>query len=178
MQANSMWLDWYKRLSSWKVVLGAGLAYVVFQGAMAVILSPLGGDPLILQTTYSAETFRAILAKWGEKGELIYRAHYSLDFIHPFVYSVFLSGLVAWITHKLPNAPTRLHMAVFFLPYAAGACDIAENFFHLGFLNRPQLITPGWVAVSATFANTKWTLAAATLTAVALWAARRVKGEE
>lgn len=168
-----MWLDGYKRLASWKLVALAGVIYVIFQGAMAVILSPLGGDPLILQTTFSAQTFQAILDRWGEGGQLVYQRHYCLDFIHPFIYSIFLSGLVALATHRIPGAPKRSHMVFFSLPYAAGTCDIVENFFHLGFLSHPGFITPKWVAVSASFANTKWALVAVTLAGVMVYAVGR-----
>jgi len=164
---------WYQKLSSGKVVVVSGIIYIISQAFILAILSCLGHDPLTLQTTFSKTVFTGILEKWGQSGLHIYKTHFYVDFVHAFIYAVFLSSWIAYLTVKPGKKPAPLHLVLWALPFIAGLCDVIENIFHLVLISNPADISGTLIKVSAAFANTKWGLARISLVAIVFYALRR-----
>jgi hypothetical protein len=151
------------RLDSGRVILLFGLLYAASQLAIAVVVRPLGGDPLRVQTTLDAEAVRAIFDRWDRAGlTAVYARHYRYDMIHPLWYGVFLAALLARAL-RARAAPARWN-ALLLLPFAAALCDVVENVVHLSFLADRAHITAGRVLLGNGAALLKWTLVLMVLT--------------
>jgi hypothetical protein len=145
------------RLDSWRLIACFGLIYAASQIAIAVVVRPLGSDPLRVQTTLDAAGVRAIFARWDAAGLTpIYAAHYRYDMIHPLWYGVLLAALLA-TAFRARAVPARWDVLLL-LPFAAALCDVVENLVHLSFLADRTSITPGRVLVGNGAALLKWAL--------------------
>lgn len=155
-----------RRLAAWPVIAGFGAIYFLSQALIGVVVQPLGSDMLRVQTSLSAETVRAIFARWEAAGLLdAYLAHYRYDMVHPLWYGVFLAALLARGFEANQVDPRRNLLLL--LPFVAAACDLLENVLHLGFAANRDLITPATVLVANGAALTKWAIAAGCLVAAA-----------
>lgn len=160
-----------RRLDSWTVIAVFGVIYFASQITLGTIVHPLGPDMLVVQTTLSADDVRAIFATWEAAGLLdTYASHYRFDMIHPLWYSLFLAALLAKGLNA--NALDARWNRLLLMPFAAGACDVVENFLHLGYLADRATITASNVLVSNGAANLKWALAIASVIAVISLAVR------
>lgn len=166
---------WYRTLANWKLVLVTGVLYFLSQILIGHILERIGpADVLALQTTFSAHRFLEILGQWGERGVSVYMSHFTLDFIHPVWYALFLSSFMAWLTARPEKEPSRGMLILFFLPYVAGACDLIENTIHVLLLRRVVPVSEAPVFFSALCANTKWLLAGISVIAVLALGVKRL----
>lgn len=136
-----------------------GIIYFTSQLIISSIMNPLGiKDALILQTTFSNDTFKAIASGWIATGQIgIYYEHFYFDNFHPIWYSIFLSLLIAR-TFKINNTNPKFNFIIL-TPFIAGICDLIENMMHLYLLADLNRATPALVALSGTATNTKWLLA-------------------
>lgn len=155
-----------------RIVVGFGAAYLVSQILIARILHPLDPlDVLRVQTTLRAPVVRETFARWGADGLLeVYVRHYSLDFVHPALYAMFLGASLAWLLDR--NRLSSAWDVVLLLPIAAALCDLVENASHVAFLADDANVTTAWVAVSGAAAITKWLLAAGSILLIAILAVR------
>lgn len=165
MNTTSTWAVLRERLDDWRVIIAFGVIYVASQTALAVIVAPLGGDMLRVQTSLSAETVRGIFARWDDLGLLpVYSAHYTLDMVHPIWYAVLLAAMLAK-GFNANQVATRWN-PLLSLPFAAAACDVIENLAHIAFLADRSMITTGWVLLANGAANIKWLIALGSVVAV------------
>jgi len=141
--------------------------YLVSQVAILFITRDLGTDFLGIQVTLSAERFADIAGSWQSSGLLdAYYRHFYLDYVHPFIYSFFLSCLMALAFNKRNTAGK--YNAFLILPFMAGALDIAENTFHLYMLSDFNRITEWMVMLSGTCTNLKWFISSGCLLAAVI----------
>jgi len=153
-------------LASWWIILGFGAAYFLSQAAIGARVHALGADMLRVQTTLSAETVRAIFAKWDAAGLVdVYSSHYSYDMVHPLWYGVFLTALLArgFDANRVPASRNALLL----LPFVAAVCDLLENLIHLTFVADRANITTSAVLIANGAALTKWAIAGGSVVAVA-----------
>lgn len=159
-------------LTNTKLIVALGVAYLVSQAVIASILHEL--DPptvLRLQTTFSVEVFRSILAQWSDAGLIdTYWSHYRLDFLHPFLYSALLAALLARALDTNGLGPR--YDRVLLIPFVAGALDVVENLSHVVMLWDQTRIAQPLVAVSGLAANLKWLGALGSLSAAMVLFAR------
>lgn len=158
-----MFSAYRRRFGTPKAVLLLGAIYLASQIAIASIIHDMGAlEFLKAQTTFSRATYVEQVKQWQER-ELMgdYRRHFYLDFLHPLWYALFLSALMAAGFNR--NGLSSRSDRILCLPFAAGAMDLVENCFHVRFISDVDTI-PSWMIVaSATAANLKWLLVAASL---------------
>lgn len=159
-------------LASRWIVVGFGVAYLVSQVLIARILHPLDPlDVLRAQTTLHAPVVREIFARWGASGLLdAYVRHYSLDFVHPALYAIFLGASLSLLLDR--NRLSSSWDVVLLMPIVAALCDLFENVSHVAFLADEANLTPAWVAASGVAAITKWLLAGSSIVLIAILALR------
>lgn len=173
----------YFRLGRGRVAAAFAVLTILSQVSMRVMLSRLGGDTLRLQLTFSREGFLEILGRWGRMGTSIYMRHFSLDFIHPFLYSIFFAALMAWLAARdRSRPPGNVLLALFCLPLIAGACDLMENLIHVLMIKAVLPVSDILVFASGSFSAVKWFLILSSLCiclalAGARIAAKAKKGE-
>ncbi|KQC11019.1 MAG: hypothetical protein APR62_10790 [Smithella sp. SDB] len=136
-----------------------GIFYFTSQIIIGSILHPLGvKNALVLQTTFSSDTFKSIASVWIASGQInTYYKHFYFDNFHPIWYSIFLSLLIAK-AFKIKNINPKFNFIIF-TPFIAGICDLIENIMHIYFLADLNRATPALVALSGLATNTKWFLA-------------------
>jgi len=136
----------------------ATLAFVLSQGYLLFQFHRLRPNILVLQLAFDAERYWAILGAWGATGLQAYRDHFSWDFVHLGIYSVFgflmatRSGLFA------PSEGQAARRAAWMLPWAA-AFDVAENLLQLHLLAGPFGASSPAIPLSALCSAIKWGLA-------------------
>ena len=158
---------WYGMLSSGKSVVVFCVAFLVSQAVIVSMLLQLGhSDPLILQLTFSRSMFMDILQKWGQPGIGIYKKHFFVDYPHAFIYASFLASIIGYLMAEQDREPAPVHLALFFLPYVAGLCDLAENTLHLYLISNPAAVSGALVKISAAMAWTKWSIAGISIVAI------------
>ena len=146
-----------------------GLCNVLLFAGMTVLLAPLKPGILALQCSFTCESFRAVLAAWGEAGLRRYRAHLPVDCIFLLGYAAF--GYL-WATQATLPA-WAVALAPWVLP-AAAVCDALENLVHLRLARAGVSAAPGWYAFTGTCSALKWALVFvfAGLVLVAAWVGR------
>ena len=139
--------------------LVATLIFIVSQGYLGYPLHHLRPNILVLQLTFDADRYWAILAAWGDAGMSAYRAHFSHDFIHAFVYAAF--GYVVATRGGLfaPEAQRAARRTAALLPVAA-LFGLAENLLQLHLLAGPVGAASLAIPLSALCSTVKWGLAA------------------
>lgn len=144
--------------SSRLAVCLATLAFVVSQANLGYLLHQLRPNILVLQSTFDADAYWAILRAWGDAGVARYRAHFPYDLLHPFVYALF--GWVLACRAGLFAAGERRAMtrAAWMLP-VAGLFDQAENLCQLRLLAGPFGAPSVLIPLSALCSSIKWGLA-------------------
>lgn len=148
-----------QKMSSGRILIVSAILYCISQTIIAVILHPLEMDPLIFQITFSKSVFLEILEKWGPAGLEIFKKHYYVDFVHPFIYATFLSSSIAYVTVQLYEKPASLHRVFFSLPIIAGILDLFENVFQLIAISDPAGVSEYLIICIGAVSNTKWSLA-------------------
>ncbi|MEW5736200.1 MAG: hypothetical protein AB1921_15230 [Thermodesulfobacteriota bacterium] len=173
------------RLGRGRVVGAFALLTLLSQATMRVMLSRLGADTLRLQLTFSSEGFLAILGRWGRMGTSVYMSHFWLDFAHPFLYSVFFAALTAWLSGRSrQNPPGTFFLALFAMPFLAGACDLMENVIHVLMIEAVLPVSDPLVFASGTASAAKWLLLLASALVCLALAGKRIavaatkKGED
>ncbi len=161
------------RLNRLPVKAGAAFfcVYVISQVFIAMLLGHKVGAELVpMQLAFSKHRFDTIVTGWSTENLAQFQHHYYLDFIHPLWYGVTL----AWALAKtLP--PGRKWLV--WLPVVAALCDLCENVLHAipAFNGTFRELDQPVIALSSTFAATKWLLAAVSVVLVVVYFIRARK---
>jgi hypothetical protein len=145
---------------TWLIVL-FGIAYLISQVTILIIVEPLGGQFAKLQCFgFSPETYFAVFRHWEETGVMAaYKAHFVLDNVHWVWYAAFFTFLLCRLfeSNQLPH---RLNW-VLLLPLASGLLDWYENRLQLVFLGSPNFstIVDPLPLLSTIASDIKWALA-------------------
>ena len=150
----------YQMSKETRFLLVTGVAYLVSQTIILIILHPLGSASVLqLQTTFSPKLFLETISGWESAGlRHLYERHFYFDHLHPLWYSLFLSGLIALVIHRR-QLSSRFRLLLI-IPFIAGFCDVIENQFHIWFLADLSRVTNVPLSCSAFSCNLKWTLVA------------------
>jgi hypothetical protein len=138
-----------------------GIAYLVSQITILVIVEPLGSSFLELQCFgFSAERSIEIFRHWEEIGAMeAYRAHFALDDVHWVWYSVFFTVVLCSLFERR-QIPHRFNWLLL-LPLTSGLLDWYENQLQHVFLNSNDFsgVVDPLPLLSTLASVTKWTLA-------------------
>jgi len=140
------------------IVCISALLFIASQVAIAAILLPLHPSIFSIQFSFTPESFWHILDLWGSSGLAAYRAHFPLDFVHPFLYGV-LGVLLTTKTSLFTSVRTLAYrIALWSLP-VAGIFDLFENVGRLYLLGQPHGSRSILIPATATCSSLKWALA-------------------
>lgn len=155
-----------KKLCSTRFLVVSAVLFVASQASIGAILRDVGPARVLrAQTTFSKETFLAIVGEWQREGVMPqYYRHFIPDFVHPVWYALLFAALLARGLDR-QGLPERWN-AVLLLPFVAGAFDLVENCLHLLFLSDLGAVTQPLIALSALASNLKWALLAVSLVVV------------
>ncbi|MBL8458459.1 MAG: hypothetical protein JNM92_03780 [Zoogloea sp.] len=143
--------------SSKAVVIVATSVFVLSQAYLASLVHALRPNIVVLQLTFSPHRYWEILDEWGEAGRALYRGHFSADFIHIGVFSLF--GYLIARHGGLFDPGERAAASRFaaLLP-VAGLFDLGENLLQLALLSGPVGADSVAIPLSALCSTVKWTL--------------------
>ena len=125
---------------TWLITL-FGIAYVISQITIVLILEPIAESMIILQTTgVSANDYLAVFRDWEASGGMaFYRGHFILDDVHWIFYTgLFTAGLCRLF--ELHNVAHRYNWLLL-LPLGSGLLDWYENRLQHVFLSASDFAT-------------------------------------
>ncbi len=125
---------------TWIIVL-FGLAYLVSQVTIIIILGPIEDAMIKLQTTGTSVTdYISVFSAWEASGDMaFYRAHFLLDDFHWVWYTIFLTASLCRLFDRFEISGERNWFLV--LPLASGLLDWYENHLQHIFLSSPDFRT-------------------------------------
>ena len=125
---------------TWIIVI-FGIAYLVSQVTIIIILGPIEDAMIKLQTTgTSVSDYMAVFGAWEASGEMaFYRAHFLLDDFHWVWYTVFLTALLCRLFDRFQISSERNWFLL--LPLASGLLDWYENHLQHVFLSSADFST-------------------------------------
>jgi len=150
------------------------LAFVAF--AWFDRARPAGTPGVVaLELAFSEEAFHRIITQWGAEGVRAYRTStIYIDCWFPIAYALLLSSLIAVLTVKPGETPSRLQVICFALPFIAGLFDWVENTLHLVLLRDPSNLSAPLVLLASIAAAIKWGLIAVSIVVILYLALRRI----
>ena len=158
---------------TWIVVL-FGLAYLVSQVTIIVILGPIEDAMINLQLTgTSASEYVLVFRAWSASGDMdFYRAHFLLDDVHWIWYTIFFTALLSRLFDRFEVSPGRNWFLL--LPLASGLLDWYENHLQHIFLSAADFSTiiDPLPLYSTLASDIKWALAAMYLVTTAVLVVR------
>ena len=163
---NSISLDNLRRElgQTWIIVL-FGIAYLLSQVTIIIILGPIEDAMLKLQMTGTSVTdYMSVFGAWEASGDMAsYRAHFILDDIHWIWYTVFSTAALCRLFDRFEISSDRNWFLL--LPLASGLLDWYENRLQHVFLSAADFTTiidplPLYSTVAS---DVKWVLALAYL---------------
>lgn len=146
---------------TWLIAL-FGIAYVISQATIIIILGPIEDAMIALQTTgTSASDYLTVFRGWQESGEMdIYRAHFILDDVHWIWYAGLFTVLLCWLfeRHEVANK----YNWVLMLPLGSGLLDWFENKMQHIFLSTADfsMIVDPLPLISTLASDMKWLFSA------------------
>ena len=144
----------------WIVVM-AGIAYLVSQVTILIILGPIAETMFRLQLSgVSAADYISVFGAWQESGEIaFYRAHLILDDIHWVWYAIFFTALLSLLFNRC-DVPASWNW-ILLLPVGSGLLDWFENKLQHVFLSTSNFTTifDPLPLISTLASNIKWLLA-------------------
>ncbi|WP_206491779.1 hypothetical protein [Rhodococcus sp. KRD162] len=144
-------------------MLGWSALFVVSQANIARLLGPSAPKVLAVQTAWSAQRYRQILASMDDTELARFRSHYLPDFVHPPIYAVALRAGARSLAAKTPLSPTAT-TALAVAPVVSAAGDYIENIVGLILVDNREQITDTVVRATTVVSTTKWVLAIGTVT--------------
>ncbi len=139
---NKLSLDNLRRElgQTWIIVL-FGLAYLISQVTIIIILGPIEDAMIKLQTTgTSVSDYLSVFSAWEASGDMaFYRAHFLLDDFHWVWYTVFLTALLCRLFDRFEISAERNWFLL--LPLASGLLDWYENHLQHIFLSSADFST-------------------------------------
>lgn len=146
---------------TWLIAL-FGIAYIISQITIIVILGPIEDAMIALQTTgTSASDYLTVFKTWENSGEMdIYRAHFILDDVHWIWYAGLFTVLLCWLFER-HNVSSKYNW-VLMLPLASGLLDWFENKMQHIFLSTADfsMIVDPLPLISTLASDMKWLLSA------------------
>ena len=123
------------------IIVFFGIAYLVSQVTILIILGPIEDAMIKLQTTgTSAADYLAVFNAWEASGDMaFYRAHFLLDDVHWIWYTIFLTTALCRLFDRFEISSDRNWFLV--LPLASGLLDWYENHLQHVFLSSPDFST-------------------------------------
>lgn len=146
-----------------RTMLGWSALFVVSQANIARLLGPTAPNVLAVQTAWSEQRYRRILASMDEAEIARFRSHYLPDFVHPVIYAVALRAGAKSLAAKTPLSPT-VTKALALAPVASAAGDYIENIVGLILVDNREQITDTVVRATTAVSTVKWILAIGSLT--------------
>jgi hypothetical protein len=124
----------------WIIVL-FGLAYLVSQVTIIIILGPIEDAMINLQTTGTSVTdYLSVFGAWEASGDMVfYRAHFLLDDFHWIWYTIFLTAVLCRLFDRFEISSQRNWFLL--LPLASGLLDWYENRLQHVFLSSADFKT-------------------------------------
>jgi len=125
---------------TWIIVL-FGLAYLISQVTIIIILGPIENAMIKLQTTgFFASDYVSVFGAWEASGDMaFYRAHFLLDDVHWIWYTMFLTTALCRLLDRFEVSSERNWFLL--LPLASGLLDWYENRLQHVFLSSPDFST-------------------------------------
>ena len=146
------------------VLIAAIIVFAISQISLTRLMGPIANEALGLQLTFSADRFSETVQGWSAEDMQNYLRQLRWDYLHLVIYGFALWWGVFRLNQLRPLHP-RLRKGLLAAPIIAGLLDVVEDSIHLWMLHAaPDLmIAQPWVAIAATAALAKWTLALGTL---------------
>ena len=125
---------------TWIIVL-FGIAYLVSQVTILIILGPIEDAMLKLQLTgISVTDYVSVFGAWEASGDMaFYRAHFILDDVHWIWYSVLFTAVLCRLFDRFEISSARNWFLL--LPLASGLLDWYENRLQHVFLSSEDFST-------------------------------------
>ncbi|TFI41260.1 hypothetical protein E4P29_20900 [Rhodococcus sp. 1R11] len=144
-------------------LLGWSALFVVSQANIARLLGPAAPKVLAVQTAWSEQRYRQILASMDETEIARFRSHYLPDFVHPAIYAIALRVGARSLAAKTPLSPA-VTTALALAPVASAAGDCIENIVGLILVDNREQISDTVVRATTVVSAVKWILAIGSLT--------------
>ncbi|MBY4276921.1 hypothetical protein HQO27_25805 [Rhodococcus fascians] len=144
-------------------LLGWSALFVVSQANIARLLGPAAPKVLAVQTAWSEQRYRQILASMDETEIARFRSHYLPDFVHPAIYAIALRAGARSLAAKTPLSPA-ITTALAVAPVASAAGDYIENIVGLILVDNREQISDTVVRATTVVSTVKWILAIGSLT--------------
>ena len=162
---------------TWIIVL-FGIAYLVSQVTIIIILGPIEDAMLKLQMTgTSVADYVSVFGAWEASGDMaFYRAHFLLDDYHWILYTVFFTALLCRLFDRFEISGARNWFLV--LPLSSGLLDWYENRLQHIFLDSADFTTiiDSLPLFSTLASDVKWVLALSYLGTTIVLTARLALG--
>lgn len=126
------------------------------------MLGPAGPRVLQVQTAWSADRYREILAGMDSAETARFRSHYYPDFVHPVLYAAALRAGATRLGELTPLDPAVARVLAA-APVVSAAGDYVENVVGLHLLDHPERITDPLIRATTAVSVTKWALALGSL---------------
>jgi len=159
---NGISLDYLRRElgRTWIIVL-FGIAYLISQVTIIIILGPIEDAMLHLQITgTSVADYMSVFGAWEASGDMaFYRAHFLLDDFHWVWYTIFFTALLSRLFDRFEISSERNWFLL--LPLASGLLDWYENHLQHVFLSSADFtaIIDPLPLLSTVASDVKWVLA-------------------
>ncbi|MFI8567867.1 hypothetical protein ACIGGF_15040 [Rhodococcus sp. NPDC078407] len=145
-----------RKLVAWSAL------FVVSQANIARLLGPSAPKVLAVQTAWSEQRYRNILASMDETEIARFRSHYFPDFVHPAIYAIALRAGARSLAEKTPLSPAAT-TALAVAPVVSAAGDYIENIVGLTLVDNREQITDTVVRATTVVSTVKWLLAIGSL---------------
>lgn len=145
-----------RKLVAWSTL------FVVSQANIARLLGPSAPKVLAVQTAWSEQRYRQILASMDDAGIARFRSHYFPDFVHPAIYAIALRAGARSLATKTPLSPAAT-TALAVAPVVSAAGDYIENIVGLMLVDNREQITDTVVRATTVVSTAKWILAIGSL---------------
>ena len=145
------------KLSSRTKVILATLAFCLSQAYLIGSLHSLRPNIVELQLTFAPDRYWEILKLWGEAGRAAYHDHFSADFMHIGIFSLFGYLLAHHAGLFDPDERKKAWQLGVMLP-VAGMFDLGENLLQLTLLSGPPGADSIAIPLSALCSGAKWGL--------------------
>ena len=125
---------------TWIIVL-FGVAYLISQVTIIVILGPIEDAMIKLQTTgFSASDYVSVFGAWEASGDMaLYRAHFVLDDVHWVWYTILFTAVLSRLFDRF-EVSSKYNWFLL-LPLASGLLDWYENRLQHVFLSSADYHT-------------------------------------
>jgi len=145
---------------TWIIAL-FGIAYLISQVTIIIILGPIENAMLQLQITgTSVADYMSVFGAWEASGDMaFYRAHFLLDDFHWVWYTIFFTALLSRLFDRFEISNERNWFLL--LPLASGLLDWYENHLQHVFLSSADFtaIIDPLPLLSTVASDVKWVLA-------------------